>query len=78
MKQAGEYRKNATECRRLAAYALKPEEREQLLTMASTWEVMAQQREQMLARHPELIRQADEVAGRLENMIEKGDKGSGT
>ncbi len=45
MNKAREYRRNAKECRRLAATMGADEHRQQLLNMAATWEHMAQERE---------------------------------
>jgi hypothetical protein len=50
MKKASEYRRHAEECRALAASAAVPEHRDQLLHMASTWDMLAEQREAELAR----------------------------
>jgi hypothetical protein len=50
MKKAFEYRRHAEECRQLAAGTPLPEQKAQLLEMASTWEMLADQREQELAR----------------------------
>jgi hypothetical protein len=44
VKTAEEYREQAQECRRLAKHALTRQEREQLLTMAETWETLATER----------------------------------
>ena len=43
-----EYHKHAEECRKLARTALSPEERQQLLIMAETWEQLAERRADML------------------------------
>jgi hypothetical protein len=44
VKTAQEYREHAQECRRLAKHALTREEREQLMTMAQTWDTLATER----------------------------------
>jgi hypothetical protein len=44
VKTAEEYREHAQECRRLAKHALSREERDQLNTMAETWETLAIER----------------------------------
>lgn len=49
MKTAAMYREHAAQCRSLAAQMERDEHREQLIAMAETWEVMAEQREAMLA-----------------------------
>ena len=54
MKKASEYRLHAEECRQLAARMQVGEHRDQLLEMASNWEAMAEERAQLLRRHPEL------------------------
>jgi hypothetical protein len=50
MKKASDYRRHAQECRVLANSAALPEHRDQLLEMANTWDMLAQQREAELAR----------------------------
>ena len=49
MKKASEYHEHATECRALAVSA-KGEHRSMLLKMAETWEGLARDREEQLAR----------------------------
>ena len=53
MKKASEYRLHAEECRTLASQ-MKGEQREQLLEMARTWDQLAQERSDLVRRHPEL------------------------
>jgi hypothetical protein len=53
MKKASEYLEHAAECRTLAG-AAKPEHREMLLKMAETWENLAKDREEQLARQQRL------------------------
>ena len=55
MKKASEYRQHAQECRVLARGATTSQHRDQLLTMAETWEKLARERETLIARHPELV-----------------------
>ena len=50
MKQAGEYRQHAAECRKLALGAKSEEERHQLLHMAQAWEHLAEHRDRVVAR----------------------------
>ena len=50
MKKADEYRAHAAECRQLAARAADERAREQLLTMAETWDSLAIEREKQLER----------------------------
>ena len=59
MKKAAEYRHHAEECRALALKAGTEEQRVQLLKMADTWLSLAEEREAMLARHPELFPDQD-------------------
>ena len=48
MKTIEDYRQHADECRQLASRARTPEERDMILNMAATWEVLAKSREKML------------------------------
>jgi hypothetical protein len=48
------YRARAQECRVLARKMILPEHRDQLLTMAETWEALAADREALMQAHPEL------------------------
>jgi hypothetical protein len=50
MKKIADYRRQAEECLALARTAALPEHREQLLQMANTWHMLAEQREAELAR----------------------------
>ncbi len=45
MKKASEYRQHAAECRRMVLQMKSAEHRDQLLQMARTWELLAQDRE---------------------------------
>lgn len=54
MKKASEYRQHAEECRALAQQMQSGEQRDQLLTMADTWENLAAERTALVLRHPEL------------------------
>lgn len=54
MKKASEYRQHAEECRQLAAAMESGEQRELLLTMAANWDRLADDREDLVQRHPEL------------------------
>jgi hypothetical protein len=58
MKKAAEYRLHAKDCRQLAAKASKPDQRDQLLRMAETWESLARDREMFLDRGAEAARPA--------------------
>lgn len=50
MRKAEEYKKHADECRQLAAAASNEDSRHQLLEMAETWESLARDRLDQLAR----------------------------
>ena len=54
MKKASEYRQHARECRALAVQMDSAEQRDLMLQTADHWEKLAQDREALLARHPEL------------------------
>jgi hypothetical protein len=54
LKKTEDYRAHAAECRQLARSALTAHERAQLERMALTWESLATDREDFVARHPEL------------------------
>jgi len=59
MKKASEYRKHAEECRVLAVRMSTEQEREQLLRMAATWEALADDRVQLIAKHPDLVSEGE-------------------
>jgi hypothetical protein len=61
MKKASEYREHAAECRQLAA-TMDGEHQRQLLEMADTWEQLAHEREELIARRPEPAVEEDEAA----------------
>jgi hypothetical protein len=48
MKKVSEYRQHAEECRTLAANMLSQEQRDQLLSMAVTWDDLARERERSM------------------------------
>ena len=50
MRKVEEYRKHAEECRQLSAASSNDESRRQLLDMAETWESLAKDREEQIAR----------------------------
>ncbi len=50
MRKVEEYRRNAEECRQLATRSSNEETRTQLLQMAETWEGLARDREEQIAR----------------------------
>ena len=61
MKKASEYRKHAEECRVLANRMAQGEHREQLLEMAATWDRLAEERSDLVRRHPELALKGEHV-----------------
>jgi len=54
VKKASEYRQHAEECRTLARQVPEGPQREQLLEMARTWENLANDREGLVQKHPEI------------------------
>ena len=67
MKKASEYRQHAEECRALARGVAAGPQREQLLDMAHTWDKLAEERADLIRRHPELAidgEHAEEVGAR--------------
>lgn len=53
MKKASEYRQHAQECRTLAG-RVEGQHRDQLLEMAATWQKLAEERSELVLRHPNL------------------------
>jgi hypothetical protein len=53
VKKASEYRRHAVECRQLAM-GVEGVQREQLVEMAATWDRLADERSELVRRHPEL------------------------
>ena len=54
MTKASEYRQHAAECRALAQSMEHGEQRNQLLEMALTWDKLADDRSDLVRRHPGL------------------------
>jgi hypothetical protein len=54
VKKASEYRKHAEECRALAKQVPEGPQRDQLLEMARTWDNLADDRDALIRKHPEL------------------------
>lgn len=50
MKKVSEYRQHVAECKKLAASVQNPEHKAMLAKMAETWESLAKDREEMMAR----------------------------
>ena len=50
MRKVEDYRKHAEECRQLARVTALPEQRDQLLKMAETWDALADERERQSGR----------------------------
>ena len=67
MKKASEYRQHAVECRQLAAAMQSGEQRDQLLAMAETWDMLAADRSALVQRHPELA-----LTGEFEEEAHRG------
>jgi hypothetical protein len=59
MKKASEYRQHAQECRELAKHMPVGGQRDQLLEMAGTWENLAEDRSNLVRRHPELASEGE-------------------
>jgi hypothetical protein len=79
MRKASEFRRHAKECRVLARNADRPEQRAQLIQMADTWEQIADERERLIARHPELSTGAERDEARAtkgESSTREGISGS--
>jgi hypothetical protein len=53
MKEASEYRQHAEECRALAKQMNHDDQRDQLLTMAETWDKLADHRNDWVRKHPD-------------------------
>jgi hypothetical protein len=54
MRKIEDYRKHAEECRLMLARSRTEEERQMLLNMAATWESLAKDREDQMARQERL------------------------
>ena len=54
MRKIEDYRKHAEECRTMLARSRTEEERQMLLNMAATWESLAKDREDQMARQERL------------------------
>lgn len=54
MRKASEYRQHAAACRTLAKSIGPGDQQNQLLAMAETWDMLAQDRSDLVSRHPEL------------------------
>jgi len=67
MKKASEYRDHSRESRALAAGMESAEQRAQLLRMAEHWDRLAEDREALIRKHPELAQdgEQDEMLSRL-------------
>jgi hypothetical protein len=66
MKKGSEYRQHALECRALANKMEQGEHRDQLLRMAETWERLADDRERLIRRHPEIASPGEKGEARSE------------
>jgi hypothetical protein len=65
MKKADEYLQHAKECRGLSKQMEGGEQRDQLLKMAETWEVLATERERTLRNRGEDTRQSPDEKSTL-------------
>ncbi|HEX2552166.1 MAG TPA: hypothetical protein VHL98_00595 [Microvirga sp.] len=54
MKKASEYRQHAEECRVMANQSKPGPQRDQLLEMARTWDKLAEERSELIRKHPDL------------------------
>ena len=61
MKKASEYHVHAGECRALAAKMQTGEHRDQLFSIAEMWERLAEDRSDLVRKHPELDRAPGEA-----------------
>ena len=68
MKKASEYRQHAEECRALAHGMADGEQRDQLLEMAATWDKLAEDRSELVRRHPDLA-----LAGEHDEELKRSD-----
>ena len=59
MKKASEYREHARECRSLAATMELVEQRDQLLLMADHWDRLAEDRANLIRKHPDLAHEGE-------------------
>lgn len=58
MQKVSEYREHARECRKLASMMREPEGRAQLLHMADSWDLLAEERERLVRLHEEPVIEA--------------------
>jgi hypothetical protein len=61
VKKASEYRQHAIECRQLAS-GVQGVQRDQLIEMAATWDRLAEERAELIQRHPELTLTGEKTA----------------
>ena len=55
MRKASEYRHHAEECRKLAAKMKTGDQRDHMLKIAKVWDQLADERTEMLSKHPGLL-----------------------
>lgn len=65
MKKASEYRQHAIECRNLAS-GVQGAQRDQLVEMAATWDRLADERAELIRRHPELTLTGEQTPANAE------------
>jgi hypothetical protein len=73
MKTASEYRQHAQECRMLAHQMPAGEQRDQFLEMARTWDSLAETREGLVHRYPELDTRISSSGSRSQNSASAHD-----
>ena len=59
MRKASEYRHHAEECRKLAAKMKTGDQRDHMLKIAKVWDQLAEERAEMLSKHPGLVQTAE-------------------
>lgn len=59
MKKASEYRQHAEECRQLAAGMPSADQRGLMLQMAEHWDKLAEDRLELISKHPELAHEGE-------------------
>ena len=61
VKNSSDYHRHAEECRALAARMLTCEQREQLMNVAVVWERLAENRSDLVRKHPEREQALDDA-----------------
>jgi hypothetical protein len=63
MRETSEYRHHAEECRKLAAKMKTGDQRGHMLKIAKMWDQLAEDRAEMLCKHPHLVQTAEKPLG---------------